>query len=79
VGISQAFYRFENTSEHLVIDLAVLALSSPGKHLEPSVHGHAVFHFNKGDRIDLQYSRRMHSSRGWKRDWIDEVGVHRTD
>jgi hypothetical protein len=51
VGISQAFYRFENTSEHLVIDLAVLALSSPGKHLEPSVHGHVVFHFNKGDRI----------------------------
>ncbi len=50
-GVSQAFYRLEDTSEYLVIDLAVLKLSSPDKFLEPEIHGNAVFHFNKSNSV----------------------------
>jgi len=50
-GLFQAFYRLEDTSEYLVIDLAVLALSSPDKFLEPEIHGNAVFYFNKSDKV----------------------------
>jgi len=51
LGVSQAFYRLENTSEYLIVDLAVLKLSSPDKFLEPEIHGNAVFYFNKSDKI----------------------------
>jgi len=47
----QAFYRLEDTSEYLLIDLAVFKLSSPDKFLEPEIHGNAVFYFNKSDII----------------------------
>jgi predicted nucleotidyltransferase len=50
-GVHQAFYRLEDTSEHLLIDLAVLTLSSPDKLLEPEVHGPTRFHFNKSGRV----------------------------
>jgi len=50
-GLFQAFYKLEDTSEYLVIDLAVLALSSPDKFLEPEIHGNAVFYFNKSDKV----------------------------
>jgi len=50
-GIFQAFYRLEGANEYLVIDLAVLKLSSPDKFLEPEIHGDAVFFFNKSDRV----------------------------
>ena len=50
-GIFQAFYRLEGANEYLVIDLAVLKLSSPDKFLEPEIHGYAVFFFNKSDRV----------------------------
>jgi hypothetical protein len=50
-GVSQAFYRLEDTSEYLVIDLAVLKLSSPEKFLEPEIHGEAVFYFNKSSKV----------------------------
>lgn len=50
-GVSQAFYRLEDTSEYLIIDLAILKLSSSDKFLEPEIHGNVVFHFNKSDKI----------------------------
>jgi len=50
-GLFQAFYKLEDTSEYLVIDLAVLALSSPDKFLEPEIHGNAAFYFNKSDKV----------------------------
>jgi len=46
-GVSQAFYRLEGASEYLIIDLAVLKLSSPEKFLESEIHGNVVFYFNK--------------------------------
>ncbi|MFX0088641.1 MAG: hypothetical protein ACFFA1_03545 [Promethearchaeota archaeon] len=52
-GVYQAFYRLEDASEYLVIDLAVLKLSSPDKLLEPEVHGDAVFYFNKFGKIQI--------------------------
>jgi predicted nucleotidyltransferase len=51
LGLFQAFYRLDDTSEYLLIDLAVFNLSSPDKFLEPKIHGNAVFYFNKSDRI----------------------------
>ncbi len=50
-GIFQAFYRLEGANEYLVIDLAVLKLSSPDKFLEPEIHGDAVFFFNKSNKV----------------------------
>ncbi len=50
-GIFQAFYRLEDASEYLVIDLAVFRLSSPDKFLEREIHGHAVFYFNKSENV----------------------------
>jgi hypothetical protein len=52
-GVSQAFYKLKNTTEYLIIDLAVLKLSAPDMFLEPKMHGHAVFHFNKSDKIKI--------------------------
>ena len=34
-GVTQAFYRLERADKYLLIDLAVLKLSSPDKFLEP--------------------------------------------
>jgi len=50
-GLFQAFYRLEDASEYLIIDLAVLTLGSPDKFLETKMHGNALFYFNKSDRI----------------------------
>jgi len=50
-SVLQAFYRLDNASEYLIIDLAVLKLSSPEKFLEPEIHGDVVFYFNKSDKI----------------------------
>jgi len=52
-GVSQAFYKLEGASEYLLIDFAVLKLSTPEKFLEPEIHGKAVFYFNKSDRIKV--------------------------
>ena len=52
-GLFQAFYRLERASEYLVIDLAVLILSSPDKFLEPEIHGDAVFFFNKSGKVKV--------------------------
>jgi hypothetical protein len=53
LGVYQAFYRLEGASEYLLIDFAVLTLSSAEKFLEPEIHGKAVFYFNKSDRIKV--------------------------
>ncbi|MFX0097428.1 MAG: hypothetical protein ACFE7E_06685 [Candidatus Hodarchaeota archaeon] len=52
-GVYQAFYRLEGASEYLVIDLAVLKLSSPDMLLEPKVHGEAVFYLNKSGKVQI--------------------------
>jgi len=63
-GVYQAFYRLEGTSEHLVIDLAVMTLSSPDKFLEPEIHGPTRFHFNKAGRVKVPaLDTRLHTDR----------------
>ena len=52
-NVSQAFYRLEKTSEYLLIDLAVIKLSSSEKFLEPHIHGKVVFYINKSDEIKV--------------------------
>jgi len=52
-NVSQAFYRLEQTSEYLLIDLAVIKLSSPEKFLEPHIHGKVVFYINKSEEIKV--------------------------
>jgi len=52
-GVSQAFYRLEQASEYLLIDLAVIKLSGPEKFLEPQIHGKPVFYFKKSDKIKV--------------------------
>jgi len=48
-GVSQAFYKLENASEYLVLDLAILTLESPEKFLGPEIHGNNRFYFNKAN------------------------------
>jgi len=49
-GVFQAFYRMENASKYLILDLAVLTTKSEETFLEPEVHGGATFRFNKRGR-----------------------------
>jgi hypothetical protein len=53
--IFQVFYKMENTSPYLLIDLAVIKMSSPEKFLEPEIHGNAVFYFNKLNKIEIPH------------------------
>ncbi len=46
-GHAQAFYRLQNTSKYLLIDIAVIKHSNPNKFLQPELHGKAVVHFDK--------------------------------
>ncbi len=48
-GLVHAFYRLEDASEYLLIDLAILKLSAPDKYLETEIHGKPVFYFSKSD------------------------------
>lgn len=50
-GTAQAFYRLEDAGEYLLVDLAVFKRSAPEKYLEPELHGHAVFAFNKNHAV----------------------------
>jgi predicted nucleotidyltransferase len=52
-GVFQTFYKLENASEFLLIDLAALKLSASEKFLEPLIHGNVVFYFNKNDMLKL--------------------------
>jgi hypothetical protein len=53
LGLFQAFYRLEEASEYLILDLAIFTLSSPDKFLEPEIHGKAVFYFNKSEKVKV--------------------------
>ena len=46
-GIAQKFYRLENTSRFLVIDLSVIKLSDENKFVEPAIHGKSKVHIDK--------------------------------
>lgn len=50
-GVFQKFYKLKNASEFLLIDLAVLKPNASEKFLEPLIHGHVVFYFNKNDTL----------------------------
>jgi len=50
-GVAQAFYRLREASEYLIIDLAIMKLSTKDKFLEPEIHGNAVFYFNKSGAV----------------------------
>jgi len=54
-GVHQAFYRLRNTSEYLIIDLAILTPNSQEKFLEPEIHGNAVFHLNRNNSVKLPH------------------------
>jgi hypothetical protein len=46
-GHDQAFYKLENTSPFLLVDVAVMKISSPNKFLQPEVHGEPLVYFDK--------------------------------
>lgn len=52
-GVSQAFYTLEQTSEYLLIDLAVIKLNGPEKFLQPEIHGNVLFYFNKSKKVKV--------------------------
>ncbi len=66
-GVHQAFYRLNDTSEHLLIDLAVVTMGSPDKLLEPEIHGPTRFMFNKSGSVVVptldmaKYAERLSS------------------
>ncbi len=62
-GVFQTFYKLEKASEFLLVDLAVLKLSSLEKFLEPHIHGHVVFFFNKNNIVKPGLLMRKRSSR----------------
>lgn len=62
--IFQAFYKMKDASEYLLIDLAIIKISSPEKFLESKIHGDVVFYFNKFGKIPFEESivstKRLH-------------------
>jgi hypothetical protein len=48
---SRAYRKWSILTEYLIADLAILKISCPDKFLEPEIHGNAVFHFNKSDKV----------------------------
>jgi len=67
-GVSQAFYRLEHASEYLIIDLAVLKLSSPEKFLTPEIHGSVVFYIRKPSKVAaLPLDRNALEKKLWER------------
>src|SRR5262245_27231952 len=46
-GHYQAFYRFRDASEFLLLDCVVMKHSNPNKFLEPEIHGEAAVLFDK--------------------------------
>lgn len=57
-GYVQAFYRLEGTSEYMLVDFAVFKHTWPDKLLEPEIHEHAKFHFNKGGAVAIPHLDR---------------------
>lgn len=50
-GHSQVFYRLQNTSKYLLLDIAVIKHSNPNKFLQPELHGNVVIHFDKSEVV----------------------------
>ena len=50
-GHAQVFYRLQNTSKYLLIDIAVIKHSNPNKFLQPEMHGKAVVYFDKSEVV----------------------------
>lgn len=55
--VFQVFYKMKDASKYLLIDLAIIKISSPEKFLEPKIHGDVVFHFNKFGKIPREENR----------------------
>ena len=54
--IFQAFYKMKDASRYLLVDLAIMKISSPEKFLEPKIHGDVVFYFNKSGKMPSEES-----------------------
>ncbi|NWF68084.1 MAG: nucleotidyltransferase domain-containing protein [Chloroflexi bacterium] len=52
-GHWQAFYRLQEASEFLLIDLLVMQHSNGNRFLQPEIHGEAVVHFDKSALLHL--------------------------
>ena len=50
-GHLQSFYRLENASSFLFINLVVLKENSPNRFIERQIHGKYLLHFDKGDYL----------------------------
>jgi hypothetical protein len=50
-GHAQVFYRLQNTSKFLLLDIAVIKHSNPNKFLQPELHGKVVVYFDKSEVI----------------------------
>jgi hypothetical protein len=48
-GHAQVFYRLQNTSKYLILDLTVIRHSHPNKFLQPELHGQVVIYFDKSN------------------------------
>jgi len=67
-GLSQSFYKLEDASEYLIIDLAVLNLNCQEDFLEPKIHGETVFIFNKSNQVKIpSFDAELLASRLQKR------------
>ncbi len=64
-GHYQAFYRFHNASEFLVLDFVVMKHSHPNKFLEPEIHGEKVVLFDKDHTLTVPPLDRT--------DWADKL------
>jgi predicted nucleotidyltransferase len=53
-GHFQIFYRFANASPFLLLDLAIMQVSSPQKFLDPEIHGERILIFDKGDYTKIE-------------------------
>lgn len=52
-GHYQAFYRFRDASEFLLLDFVAMNHSNPNKFLEPEIHGEMVVVFDKDNTLNV--------------------------
>lgn len=57
-GHAQAFYRLEDSSPYLMIDLVIMKRSAGGRLREQETHGTSVIHFDKGDLLGDEHIDR---------------------
>jgi hypothetical protein len=48
-GHAQVFYRLQNTSKYLILDITVIRHSHPNKFLQPELHGQVIIYFDKSN------------------------------